>query len=334
MADKKKNNDNNLISVIVPVYNIEPYLERCVDSIQRQTYTKVEILLVDNGSTDGSSKLVDMLAASDHRVVAIHEDNQGVTHARLTGVQRASGEWVGFVDGDDLIEPDMYERLLSNAFRYDAQISHCGFQMVFDDHVNYFYNTGRLAKQDNITGLSDLLDGSFVEPGLCNKLFHKTLFHSLLHDDVMDLSIKNNEDLLMNFILFKAADQSVYEDFCPYHYLIRKESASRGEVNQNRIFDPIKVKQVIIDIAPEELKDNAKAAYVSTCVNCYNGLLFDKTTNHEKSKIQSYLKEHKTWIALTKRRTRFMANGLLRFLWLYKPLYLFYCKWLQTRKYD
>ena len=236
----------DLISIIVPVYNIKNEIKRCVDSIKAQSLSNIEIILVDDGSTDGSASVIDELKKADGRIIVVHKENGGVTSARLKGVEVATGEWIGFVDGDDYIEPDMYEILLSNALKYNADISHCGYQMVFPSRVDYYYNTGRLVKQDKLTGLKDLLEGSFIEPGLCNKLFHKTLFHSLLHDDVMDFSIKQNEDLLMNYYLFKKASNSIYKDFCPYHYLVRVGSAANSEINENELNDPLKVYKKIL----------------------------------------------------------------------------------------
>lgn len=235
----------NLISIIIPVYNIQNELSRCVDSIINQSYSNIEIILVDDGSTDNSKQVIEKCSKLDDRIIPIYKANGGVTSARLEGVRRSSGDWIGFVDGDDYIEPDMYEHLLSNALKYDAQISHCGYQMVFPSRIDYHYNTGRLAQQDKLTGLKDLLEGSFIEPGLWNKLFHKTLFHSLLHDETMDLTIKENEDLLMNYYLFKEASNSIYEDFCPYHYILRKGSANTSKMNKNKLYYPIRVQKII-----------------------------------------------------------------------------------------
>ena len=235
-----------MISVIVPVYNIAEYLPKSIGSLLSQTYQNIEIITVDDGSTDNSLDVLHQLEKNDERIRVIHQDNGGVTKARLTGVAAAQGEWIGFMDGDDYVEPDMYERLLKNAHQYNADISHCGYQMVFPSRVDYYYNKGHLISQDQETGLKDLLDGSFVEPGLCNKLFRKSLLHSLLYEDVMDFSIKNTEDLLMNFYLFREARASVYEDFCPYHYIVRNGSATQSkETNINRLVDPVKVLEII-----------------------------------------------------------------------------------------
>ena len=170
------------ISIVVPVFNIEGYVERCLQSLLRQTYANLEILTIDDGSTDRSGEIIDRLAETDSRIKVIHKENGGVTSARMTGIETATGEWIGFVDGDDEVESDMFAHLLYNAITYDSDISHCGYQMLFPDgHVDYYYNTGYLAQQDKITALQELLSGSRIEPGLCNKLFRKTLFQSLLH---------------------------------------------------------------------------------------------------------------------------------------------------------
>lgn len=240
------------ISIIIPAYNIEPYISATLDSVLAQSYPNLEIIVVDDGSKDGTGAIIDAYALKDPRIKVLHQENGGVTFARLRGVAEATGEWIGFVDGDDYVEPQMYEQLLRNALDHKADISHCGYQMVFPNgRVDYYYNTGRLVIQDKTTGLNDLLSGSFIEPGLWNKLFHKSLFHSLLHDGGMPLNIKINEDLLMNYWLFKAANSAVYEDFCPYHYVLRKGSAATSKVNEHKLWDPLYVAQIILgDASP------------------------------------------------------------------------------------
>lgn len=241
-----------LISVIIPAYNVAVYLERTLDSVLAQTYSNMEVIVVNDGSSDSTAQLLDAYAAQDPRVRAIHKENGGVTSARLRGVAEASGQWIGFVDGDDYIEPDMYRRLMDNALTHCADISHCGYQMVFPNRKDLYYGTGKLHLQDHITGLSDLLSGQFVEPGLCNKLFRKDLFRQM--DERMDTSIKNNEDLLMNYWLFKAAGSSVFEDFCPYHYIVRKGSAANASLNDHLLRDPLRVTRILLKDCSEALR--------------------------------------------------------------------------------
>ena len=120
-----------MISVIVPAFNVEQTIKRTLDSILAQTYQNIEIIVVNDGSKDETGAIIDSYAAQNREIIAIHTQNQGVTAARLTGVKHASGEWIGFVDSDDEIEPDMYEMLLNNALQYEAEMSHCGDQKIF-----------------------------------------------------------------------------------------------------------------------------------------------------------------------------------------------------------
>lgn len=326
-----------MISVIVPAFNVEQTIKRTLDSILAQTYQNIEIIVVNDGSKDETGAIIDSYAAQNREIIAIHTQNQGVTAARLTGVKQASGEWIGFVDGDDEIEPDMYEMLLNNALQYEADISHCGYQMIFPDgRISYFHNTGCLVMQDKLTGLKDLLDGSLVEPGLCNKIFRKALFNPLLHSSIMKKDIRINEDLLMNYILFSFARRSVFFDVCKYHYLIRASSASRTEMNQYKIFDPIRVKQLILDMGIEGMKESAKKAYIGTCVNVYNSLMLDRSNRfiQEQKKVRNYLKKRRKWIRLLSKKQQLLANMILYCTLIYKLVYRLYAKHFMNNCYE
>lgn len=235
---------DTLISVIIPAYNIENYIAKTLDSVLAQTHRALEIIVVDDGSKDGTGAVLDAYALRDCRIKVIHNENGGVSSARLRGVAEATGAWIGFVDGDDYVDPEMYARLLENAQKHDAQISHCGYKMVFPSgKIDYYYNSGKLVVQAGQQGCTDLLDGGFVEPGLVNKLYRKELFEGL--NDWLDTSIRINEDLLMNFYLFRQAGMAVFEDICPYHYVLRKGSAATSKVNDHKLRDPLKVQKRI-----------------------------------------------------------------------------------------
>ena len=234
------------ISIIIPAYNIECHLGKTLDSVLAQTYRNIEVIVVNDGSKDGTGSVIEDYTSRDSRIIAIHKENGGVTSARLRGIAEATGDWIGFVDGDDYIEPDMYERLVKNAIEYHAEISHCGFQMVlFSGKALYYHNTGKLVVQDNHTGVKDLLECSFVEPGLWNKLFSRRLMEQFIETINFDKSIRINEDLLMNYYLFRNAKCSVFEDFCPYHYIVRKGSAANASANEHQLLDPVKVKRIL-----------------------------------------------------------------------------------------
>ena len=324
------------ISVIVPVYNVAADLPRCLDSIIAQTYPHIEIIAVDDGSPDDSGKILDHYAGNYPNVRVIHKENGGVTSARLCGIQEATGEWVGFVDGDDEIEPDMYERLLNNALKYHADVSHCGYKMLFPDgRINCFHNTGQLLQQDSIAAIKALLDGTLVEPGLWNKLFHRSVFYSMLQDNIMDTSIKINEDLLMNYYLFSQAKNTVFEDLCLYRYIVRQDSASRQKLNTHKIYDPIKVKAQILEHVSDGLKEQAWQAYLRTCISVYNSIIMSeqKAFETERQNVRRMIIENRRFAPLLTRKQRIQV-AIIRFApFLYKPLYRFYATYILKNPY-
>lgn len=234
----------NKISIVIPAYNIEKDLPRCLESILSQTHEDLEVIVVNDGSSDGTAAVIDAFAARDGRIKAIHKENGGVTSARLRGVAEATGDYIGFVDGDDYIEPQMYARLLENLHAYHADISHCGYRMVFPSRVDWYYNTGKLTVQEEKQGLYDLLEGRFVEPGLVCKLYRRELFAGLA--DWMDTSLRINEDLLMNYYLFRQAESAVHEDVCPYHYILRKGSVMVSRITEHKLKDPLRVVETML----------------------------------------------------------------------------------------
>lgn len=241
------------ISIIVPAYNIAPYLERCIGSILAQSHRQLEVIVVDDGSTDDTGAILDRLAASNLRVKAVHKENGGVSSARIRGIAESTGAFIGFVDGDDYVEPEMFEHLLKNAMEHDADISHCGYQMVFPDgHIDLYYDTGDKHLQDHMTGLRDLLQGSFVEPGLWNKLYRREIVLGFEQSPLWDNSLKYNEDVLMNYILFSRAQKSIYEDIPFYHYLLRPHSAATSKKKRYQVADPCAVMERILSDISED----------------------------------------------------------------------------------
>lgn len=315
------------ISVIVPIYNLAPLLGRCVESILAQTCENLEVILVDDGSGDDSLAIARSFAERDSRVKVIHQENAGVTAARLRGVEEATGDWIGFVDGDDELEPQMYARLLENAHSYGADISHCGYQRIDSGgNVDYHYNTGRIHCQDHLTGLRELLEERLVEPGLCSKLYKRELFRGL--NEKMDLSIRNNEDMLMNFYLFSGAEKSVYEDVCPYHYLFRENSAARGKLNEHRIYDRIRVRQIILDACPPELERDARQALLRVLLYVYALLTVETEPRYREDliRVREMLAEQKDHYSVLTRRNRVLAGMICAAPGLFRTVFRCYVK--------
>lgn len=324
-----------MLSIVIPVYNLENCIERTLDSVCRQTYRDLEIIVVDDGSTDSSVSVITKYAEKDSRITVVEQKNGGVTSARLNGVKKSHGEWIGFVDGDDEIDPDMFETLISNADKYGADISHCGYQMIFSDgRIHYFHATGVVREQDTNTGLKDLIDGNLVEPGLWNKIYKRSLFDSLFDNSALDRSIKENEDLLMNYLLFGNSHKSVFVDECKYHYIVRENSASR-RINKNTIYDPIKVKQIILDVSSDELKPIVLSSFISTCISMYSRLsVYGKSYNNDLKNIRAILIDNKSNSHLLKRNQRILYYFIVKTPTLFRLLYSTYSKYFQKKKYS
>lgn len=321
------------ISVIVPAYNCAPWLPRCLDSLLAQTHKDLEIIVVDDGSSDGTAAVLDAYASGEARVKAIHKENGGVTSARLRGVEAATGAWIGFMDGDDEIEPDMYAHLLKNALDHGADISHCGHRIRFPDgRVSYVHNSGVFWVRDRLQGVRDVLDGGQVDSSLCTKLFRRDLFTGL--GEKMDRTIKNNEDYLMNYHLFSGANASVYEDFCPYHYILRQGSASYRKMNGNSLFDPVKVRQSILDSAPQELKDDARIALMRNLLFAYGQLALDPAPEYDGFRVRArdLIREQKPWFGLLSARNRILSHMICTAPWSFRLAYGLYVKLFQREE--
>ena len=175
---ENKTEQNCLISVIVPVYNILDCLERCVNSICAQTWKNLEILLVDDGSTDGTGKLCDLLAEKDDRIRVFHKPNGGSSSARNLGISMAKGKWIGFVDSDDWIEPQMYERLYEAATAAGTSIAQASRDEIDEDYHKR-PDVCTPPEQEVTCTAEDFLKTLLLHQGdcsFCTKLIKKSLF--------------------------------------------------------------------------------------------------------------------------------------------------------------
>ena len=229
----------------------------------------------------------------------------------------------------------MFEYLYRNALKYDADISHCGYQMEFSDgRIKAFYNTGEVIVQDNTQGLIDLISGARVEPGLWNKLYKKKLFENFRQDE----TIRINEDLLMNYYLFKKAQNSVFCDVCKYHYIIRENSASRQKLNRNKIIDPIRVKQIMLEDSNVALvKAEIQRMYMETLLNIYNQIILNdarKEYQDYKRSILKLLKKEKRFVVDLPLKKKMLYFGAVYGQTCYMLLYKVYERYFQKKKYD
>lgn len=223
-----------LISIIVPIYRVEKYLDQCIQSLVNQTYKHIEIILVDDGSDDSCPEICDYYARKDQRIIVIHKENGGADHARKAGILAATGKYVGYVDGDDWIEADMFERLLGFAKKYDVEIVESGVIDVWDETSKKrvpFFEEGcyKGEKFSDIIGPKSIYSGVFFRHGIYPYLFNKLfLKERILKYQMMPEPTNNIVDDVMCTFPCIMESRSVYVTHqCYYNYRVRNASAKR-----------------------------------------------------------------------------------------------------------
>ena len=223
---KNKKAQTALISVIIPVYKVEKYLDRCVLSVVNQTYKNLEIILVDDGSPDNSPKMCDEWAKKDKRITVIHKQNGGVSAARNDGLKIATGDYVAFVDSDDWIEPTMYEEMLNLAISENADLTFCGMKEAKSEKdFNNFneFNMDKLKNKEvkyffiNARKGYDLVG---VSGGPCRTLYKRESIQNL----EFDTTLKYGEDLYFLLKVFDTAKNISICDKFFYNYFKNDES--------------------------------------------------------------------------------------------------------------
>lgn len=217
---------NTKISIVVPVYKVEKYLGRCVESIMNQSYHNLEIILVDDGSPDNSGEICDEYAKRDHRIKVIHQENKGLSGARNAGIDICTGEYIGFVDSDDYIHHQMYEILLNNSLKYNSEISICRILRFFGEKATppsfSKINLQVLTPQEALKNLHGM-DGQ-VYTVAWNKLYKRNLFDGLRYP----LS-KINEDEFLTYKLIDRSNQITMTDEVLYYYFQNGDSITTNE---------------------------------------------------------------------------------------------------------
>lgn len=209
----------DLISIIVPVYNVAPYLDRCVQSLVDQTYPELEILLIDDGSTDTSGVLCDAWAAKDHRIKVIHKPNGGLSDARNAGLRAATGTYLGFVDSDDYVRSDMYQLLIDRMISDNSDISACGVQMVYSNSTNKSLTQAGSCILSRFEAMKSIISEDWLKQPVWYKLYKTALVRSIPFPVG-----KHHEDVFWSYQAIANAKQvSVFDSPC-YFYLQRSDS--------------------------------------------------------------------------------------------------------------
>ncbi len=224
------------ISIIVPVYNVEKYLDECIQSIRNQTFLNLEILLIDDGSTDNSRKICDDYAVKDNRIKVIHKENGGLSDARNVGLENASGDYIGFVDSDDYIDEDMYELLYDNIIDSKADVSMCKARLVTDNRVvdDSFCEKNKEVYNTKEEMLKALYLGKGASIAVCLKLYKKHVF-----DNIRFIKGKTSEDAFVSWPIINNTNRMVSQNITKYNYRQREDSITHKKKYNDNILDVV-----------------------------------------------------------------------------------------------
>ena len=269
-----------LISVIVPIYNVEKYLNRCIDSILKQTYTNLEIILIDDGSPDNCPKICDQYKMKDTRIIVIHQVNSGLSGARNAGILKASGKYITFIDSDDYIHPILIEQLYTTLIQSNKQISACSYTYYEDQFattINEKYKCYN--SSDSIKEI--LLEREF-QPSAWGKLYDINLFDSIQYPVG-----KIFEDYYTAPYLFHLANGVAYVNSKLYYYNYNIDSITKSKFNKKQMqyFEiSNSVKKFLKKKYPSML-ELAKQRDVSVAISYYKKMCKDHYTNDEDRKM-------------------------------------------------
>lgn len=217
-----------MISVIVPIYNVERYLKRCIDSILAQTYRDIEVILVDDGSPDQCGQICDEYEKVDERIVVIHKSNGGLSDARNAGIEVSKGEFIGFVDSDDYIDSNMYALLVANAIKYSADISMCGYLDVFEGTglTHTYCKDEGIYEWNRKEAIQEVLFGKRLGVHAPTKLYKREIF-----DGVRYPVGKVSEDTYVVMDIFNKVNKAVFVEKPLYYYVHREGSINTSQIN-------------------------------------------------------------------------------------------------------
>lgn len=280
--------DNSKISIIVPIYNVEEYLDRCIESLVNQTYKNLEIILVDDESPDNSPAICDKWANLDSRIVVIHKKNEGVAVARNTGLSKATGDYIGFVDGDDYCFKNMYEHLMKNAAENDADISMCDYYES-DTEVDDVDNSScKTELVDYDTAMKNVCMGEYLYGVLWNKIYKAALVKNLTMP-----SLKCSQDLPYNYFAFKKAESIVFSSAKQYFYRVRKTSTTKSKFGYGAL-DAVKAREIILENEQNDAYEAyATKSYMNSCFTALSGIISNQSCLDKYDEIRNKILKYK-----------------------------------------
>ena len=281
--------DRPLVSVIVPVYNTADLLPRCVDSLLAQTYSALEVILVDDGSPDGAGVLCDAYAERDGRVRVIHKVNGGLSDARNAGLEAMTGEWFAFVDSDDYVLPDYIGYLFGLAGEYDCKLAVCGFDVAFSDGKRLPRGGDARYVLDTRTAMERLFYDRFLTVGAWGKLYHRSLL-----GEIRFPVGRLFEDAGTTYRFLLQCERIAVGEESRYVYAVRSQSIVTAAFSEKK-FDLLDLSDKMCDDVLAVFPDLGKAALrrqVYVRFSTLNQMLDTDRCPEKKREIIRYIRRH------------------------------------------
>lgn len=290
-----------MISIIVPIYKVEKYLPKCIESLIKQTYRDIEIILVDDGSPDGCPQICDEYAAKDSRIIVIHQKNAGVSAARNAGLDIAKGEYIGFVDPDDWVAPKMYEKMLDAIRENQADMVICGYDYysesgTVDEKRRYqIRETELISQKEVMRRFSDM--PPTIRHGVVNKLFR----NNLLPVGRFKIGLHSSEDVFFVNEYVQKIKSAVVVHQPYYKNVVRQGSATHGGLSIDSLADSFAAHHQMYEDSVKcypDLKNHSLAFLLDVCLLKYNEAMkkTEGITAEEQKKAKIRLKEMKRFI--------------------------------------
>lgn len=322
-----------LVSIIIPVYNAEKYLEKNIASAVAQSYEALELLYIDDGSTDSSGQILQDWARKDPRVRVIQQENQGVSAARNTGLRAARGAYITFLDADDYLDSDYIQVLHQQLEKENADIACCGYTLHRPDAEIPIHASGEIFRWDRQEALVQLLEGSRLDPGVWCKLYRTEVLKGL----EFCRGLRYAEDYLLNLQAFNRCRKVAAVEKPCYHYVLHPNSATTGAPVVKRERDVVFVAETAAGMAFEEpVKTTLDRKRLTGYLQAYNALVYGSTEEYTALKRELWEK-----ILQNKAAYRQMPMGpkLLFYYWgirccpaIYPPVYRLVKRLLPDRR--
>lgn len=300
-----------IVSIIIPVYNVKTYLNECVESCIMQSYDNIEILLVDDGSTDGSGKLCDELSLSNKRIKCIHKENGGLSDARNCGIEHSLGDYIMFVDSDDVISDSIVEELLGLIIENQADVSVCGIAHFSDGTTPNYVSSSYTDTMSGEEALIDFLYQKRISTSSCAKLYQRDILKGISF-----VKGQRFEDNLFLFKVFGSCSKVVFTDSLKYGYRHRNSSITSSPFTFSD-YDVIDIGRAIVkasNTGSYRLKKAVRAYQCTNCLRIYLTVGSDYESDKRFIYAQVYLKKNAKKVICDGKVRKKMRIALLMFL--------------------